>query len=450
MPISVAEMRAQAVAAGFLFAGFGFSAAATAEDLLDIYRMALDNDATYEAAKFEYSAATEALPQARSGLLPDVVFEAEHIETRQDIRTSDNVFYTDADTDFPTDNLTLSITQPIFRYGSWIGYQQSKRVVEQAEIELSAAQQQLIIDVAEAYFAVLAAKDNLEYALAEKAAVEKQLEFARSRTRTGIARRTDLYDAEARFALSESREIEAQNALDDAYQALREHTDLYITELVPVREDMPLVAPDPADPEQWIDAALDQNLTLEARRQSLEVAEQEIKRQKAGHMPALDLVATHNRRDTDGSLLGGGSDVETTDVLLRLSLPIYQGGSVQSNMREAVSTHEKSVREMEAERRQVRREARSAYLGVLSGIKKVEALNQSIVSQQSAVEVKTAGLRAGVNTLLEVLDAQRDLYFARADYSKARYDYLLSTLKLKQSTGSLSIADLEEINRLIE
>ena len=450
MPISFADLGTRTAVAGLLMAGVALSATATAEDLLDVYKLALDNDATFQAAKFQYSAATEAIPQARAGLLPDVAFEAERIYTRQDIRSSDNIYYASGNTDFPTNNLTLSITQPVFHYSSWIGFKQSKLAVKQAETELSVAQQQLIVDVAQAYFGALTAQDNLDYARVEKTAVGRQLELAKSRTKTGIGRMTDLYDAEARYALSESREIEAQNALDDSFQALREHTNQAIEHLTPVREDLPLTAPDPADPEQWIKKSLEQNLTLEVRKQSLDVAVKEVDRQKAGHYPTLDLVATRNRRDTNGSLLGGGSDIETTDILLRFNLPIYEGGSVQSKMREAVDMREKSRRDMEAERRQVIRDTRSAYLGVLSGIKKVEALKQSIVSQHSALEVKEAGLKAGVNTLLEVLDAQRDLYFAQSDYSKARYDYLLSTLKLKQATGSLSMADLEEINRLIK
>ena len=450
MPISVMEIWTRTVATGLVIAGMGFSTATQAEDLLDVYNLALDHDATYQAAQFQYSAATEARPQARAELLPEIAFEAERIHTEQDIRSSDNIYYGTGKTNFPTTNLTLSLTQPVFRYNSWVGFKQAKLEVIQAETELSVAQQQLIVDVAQAYFTVLATQDNLEYAQVEKTAVGQQLELAKSRTKTGIGRLTDLYDAEARYALSESREIEAQNALDDSFQALRAHTDQAIAHLTPVRDDMPLVAPDPADPEQWIKTAQEQNLKLEVLQQSLDVAIKEVERQKAGHYPTLDLVATGNRRDTSGSLLGGGSNIQTIDVLLRFNLPLYSGGSVQSKMHAAVDMREKSRQEMEAERRQVVRETRAAYLGVLSGIKKVEALKQSIVSQQSALEVKAAGLKAGVNTLLEVLDAQRDLYFAQSDYSKARYDYLLSTLKLKQATGSLSIADLEEVNRLIK
>ena len=186
----------------------------------------------------------------------------------------------------------------MFSYSSWIGYQQSKVVVNQAETELLVVQQQLIVDVADAYFAVLFAKDNLKFARAEKAAIGQHLEYAKSRTKTGLARMTDLYDAEARYSLSEAREIEAENNLDDSYQALQELTGKYITQLKSVKENMPMVEPDPADADEWINKALQQNLTLEAGNQSVEIAKQEVKRQNGGHIPTLDLVATGNRRDS--------------------------------------------------------------------------------------------------------------------------------------------------------
>ena len=426
-----------------------FSGVVKSENLLDIYKLAFENDATFQAAKYQYAAQKEALPQARAGLLPDFAFEAEYIDTQQDIVSSDNTVLGEGQSDFSTTNLTLSLTQPVFRYSSWIGYQQSKVVVNQAETELLVVQQQLIIDAADRYFAVLFAKDSLEFARAEKASVGKHLEFAKSRTKTGLARMTDLYDAEARYSLSEAREIEAENILDDSYQALQELTGKYITQLNSVKENMPLVDPDPADADEWINKALQQNLTLEAGNQSVEIAKQEVKRQNGGHIPTLDLVATGNRRDSDGSLFGGGSEVETLDLLLRFNLPIYQGGGVQSRKRAAINDHQKVIQELEAARRQVRRDTKAAYLGVLSGIKQVEAFKKSITAQEQTLEVKRAGVRAGVNTMIEVLDAERDLYFKQRDYSRTRYDYLLSTLKLKQAIGTLSVTDLNEINRFI-
>ena len=288
-----------------------FSGVVRSENLLDVYQLAFANDATFQAAKYQYSADREALPQARAGLLPDFAFEAERIETRQDIISSDNTVLGSGKSNYPTTNLTLSLTQPVFRYSSWIGYQQAKVVVRQAETELLGVQQQLIIDVADKYFTVLFAKDNLEFAQAEKTAVGKQLEASRSRTKTGIARVTDLYDSEARYSLSVAREIEAENELDDSYQALQELTGKYITQLKALRADMSLVEPDPADPQEWINKALSQNLALESRNLSVEIAKQEIKRRNGGHIPTLDFVATGNRRDTDGSLLCG-------EVLVRL------------------------------------------------------------------------------------------------------------------------------------
>lgn len=439
---------ASGIAMGMVFVSLLQCSPAWAENLLQIYQLALDNDAGYQAAQFKFSAATEVKTQARSELLPDVSFSAERTHRDQELISSHNPLFGAGSARYPVKDITLSITQPVFRYESWLRYKQSELSVKQAATVFSVASQDLMLNVAEAYFAALAAKEKLEYTRVEKTAVGRHLEVAEQRAKTGIASVTDVHDARARYALSESREIESENALDDSHQALLKHTASVITNLAALRDKIPLVNPEPADSDKWIETALAQNLALEASRQSLMVARQEIERQKAGHYPTLDLIASRNRNDEGGSLIGGGSDIETTDFLLRFNLPLYQGGNVQSKMREAMLINEMTVREVEEQRRQVIRDTRAAYRGVFSGIKKVEALNQSIISQQSALELKEAGLRSGLSTLLEVLDARRDLYYAQTDYSQARYDYLLSTLRLKHSTGSLSVSDLEQVNRL--
>ena len=449
MEIFAGRKSALIIAAGTLFFAISFTGKSRAENLLEVYKMALENDAAFQAAEYKYSAAAEMKVQARAGLLPDVSFSAEKTHRNQDILRNNDSFVGTGESTYPIKSLSLSITQPVFRYESWLRYKQSDLSVKQAETEFSVASQDLILHVAEAYFAALAAKEKLEYTLIEKKAVAKHLEDAEQRAKTGMSRITDLHDARARFALTESREIESENALDDSYQALLVHTASLITNLSSLQEKIPLVNPEPANPDKWIETALAQNLALEASRQSLDVAQQEIERQKAGHYPTLDLVASRNRYDQEGSLFGGGSEVETTDYLLRFNLPLYQGGGVQSKMRESYLVREKAVRDVEDQRRQVRRDTRAAYRGVFGGIKKVEALSKSIISQKSALEVKEAGYRSGVNTLLEVLDAQRDLYYAQTDYSQARYDYLLSTLRLKHASGSLSVTDLEQVNKLL-
>lgn len=448
MEINARKTSALGFAVGVVFYSLLLGGSARAENLMQVYQLSLQNDAAYQAAQFKFSAATELKTQAKAGLLPDVSFSAEKTHRNQDIRTSRDPVIGTGDTTYPIKELTLSITQPLFRYESWLRYKQSDLSVQQAETEFSVASQDLMLKVAEAYFAALAAKEKLDYTRVEKAAVKKHLEDAEQRAKTGMSRVTDVHDARARYALTESREIESENVLDDSYQALLAHTATSITNLSSLKDEIPLVNPEPANPDKWIETALAQNLALEASRQSLEVARQEIERQKAGHYPTLDLVASRNRYDQEGSLFGGGSEVETTDYVLRFNLPLYQGGGVQSKMREAFLIREKAVREVEEQRRQVMRDTRAAYRGVFSGIKKVEALKQSIFSQKSALEVKETGYKAGVNTLLEVLDAQRDLYYAQTDYSQARYDYLLSNLRLKHASGSLNVSDLEQVNQL--
>lgn len=420
-----------------------------AADLMDVYQVALENDARLQAASFEFKASSEAIAQARSALLPDLAFEAEYIESKQKIISSDNTVFASGSTDFPTDTYNLTLNVPVFRYDAWKRFSQSKAVVKQAKAELLAAEQKLMFDSAQAYFNVLAAKDNLEFSRAERLAVGRQLELAQERVNRGLATITDLRDAQARSATSESQAIEAENAMEDAYRALQELTAELVEDLNTLREDIPLTDPGAAELQDWISTAQNQNYGLEAFRHAIKVAEEEKKRQRAGHMPTLDLVGTLNNRDTDGSLFGGGSEVRTNDYLLRLRVPIFQGGGTSSMTREAGYRHQKAKREYEVERRALERETRAAYQGILSGKKKVEALKKSVVFQKSALEVKEEGFKAGINTVLAVLDAQRDLYFAQRDYSQARYDYLLNVLRLKKAAGSLSPDDLKSLNKLL-
>jgi outer membrane protein len=303
--------------------------------------------------------------------------------------------------------------------------------------------------VAESYLAVLAAEDNARFAEAEQAAVERQRELARTRRASGLAARTDEFDANARYALVVANAVEAENQLDDARQALLETSGMLLTDLEPLRAEIPLERPDPLDVDQWVDIALRQSPQVLAREQSLEVAQYEVRRQAAGRYPSLNLVTRLDNRDTEGSLFGGGSEVETADVAIQLRVPIYSGGSSGSNVRQAALRVEESVEHVKLERLVVARQARSAYLGVLSGIARTEALGESLLAQRSALEAKQRGYGSGINTALDVLDAERDLYLILRDHAQARYDYLLNTLRLKQAAGTLSVDDLARINEAL-
>jgi len=422
---------------------------AGATDLLEVYDLSLNNDPRLQAARYRYEAAKEAVPQARALLLPNISADAEYIETDQNIKSSDNAVYASGKTDFPTNRYGLTLSAPLFRMADWQGLKQSHAEVALALAEYTAEEQELVLRVAESYLSVLAAEDDLRFAQSEQTAVERQRDLARTRRQSGLAARTDEFDANARYALVLADAVEAENQLDDARQVLLESTGMLITDLEPLLEDVPLERPDPLDVDQWVALALGQSPRLLAREQSLQVAQHEVRRQTAGRYPTLSLLTRFDDRDTQGSLFGGGSDVETADVAIQLRVPIYTGGSTGAGVREASLNVNRTVEEVKLERLTVARQARSAYLGVLSGISRIEALSESLLAQRSALDAKQRGYTSGINTGLDVLDAERDLYLILRDHAQARYEYLIDTLRLKQAAGTLSIEDLTRINAVL-
>lgn len=429
--------------------GAGASTAG-AESLLEAYRLALEGDPRLAAARLEHEATEQTIRQARAGLLPSVVLELEKTNERQNILSSQNAVIGTGKSRFPIDAYTLTISQPIFKLAAWERLNQAEASVKQAQALRMAAEQALMVRVSTAYLGVLAARDNLSFASAEREAVGKQLQLAEEKVKQGLTAIGGLHDARARFAQVTAREIEARNTLDDAQQALREMTGNLARHYKSVREDIPLKRPEPDDIEKWVETALAQNLSLEARRQAGQVAYQEVQKQRAGYYPTLNLVATRSNREQGGTVFGGGSHIETTDLSLKLNVPIYEGGSTSALTQEAVVRHHKALQEIEQERRAVERQGRSAFQGVVSSMSQVEALKQGVVAQTKALEVKQESFKAGLVTVLAVLDAQRDLYMAKRDYAKARYDYLLYRLRLKQTVGTLAEADMEALDRLLE
>ena len=431
--------------AGLVLSLISLTMPVQAAGLLEIYQQALQSDPRFQAARHEHQAAAEARPQAWAGLLPTVGFSYEYSDTSQDIVSSDNTVFASGSTSFGSTSYTLSLTQPVFRYASLVRLGQAKTEVRRADVLFDLALQELMLRVSETYLAALAARDQLDFARAEQAADESHFELAKGRYEMGLAPITDLHDAKARLATVQARTIEAENLFDDALQALRELTGEEATELAPLPREMELQSPEPAEIEPWVEAALQQNLTLEAQRLAVKVAEREVTRQRAGHYPTLDLVGQFNNEETDGSLFGGGSEVETQELMLQLNIPLYEGGIVNSRTRQAARLQQKASQELVREVRSVMRRARSAYLGVQSAISRVRALEQSVASQKLALEAKQEGFRSGLYTGLAVLDAERDLYQAKNDYALARYDYLLNSLRLKQAAGTLKYDDLSQV-----
>lgn len=438
------------ILAGFLLALLAAAPAARGESLAEAYALALKSDPKFKAAQAESGASGTAIDQARAGFLPTARFDREHTESRQRILSSENPVFSAGTSSFPTDNKTLFVTQPIFRKDVIERYQQAKAVVRQGEFMLLAAEQDLILRTTSAYLLVLAAGDVLSLSVAEREAVGKALELARERLKGGLGTVTNQYDAAARYAVAQAREIEARNKLRDARQGLREVTGKLIDNVQTLRPEFPLETPDPAIVERWVEAAFEQNLVLRARREGVEVARQEIERQRAGYWPSVNMLLTRNRRDTGSTLFGGGSNIETTDLMVRLTVPIFEGGLTTAVTQEAVFRHQKSLEELEQESRSVERVTRAAYDAVQSGVNLVRALGDSVAAQEGALNAKEQGYRSGLFTLLPVLDAQRDLYLVKRDYAQARYEYLVNRLRLKQAAGTLAESDLVNVGAALQ
>jgi outer membrane protein len=423
---------------------------AGAQRLVDVYRLAREHDPKFKAAEAEFLASEHVHDQSRAGLLPSVRLDMERLTTRQHVYRSNNPIFGAGVTQFPTDNTTFSVTQPVFRKDIVERIAQTRAAVRQANFTMLAAEHDLMQRTASTYLSVLAARDSLDLAKAEKESVRRNLELADVRLKRGLGTAVNLHDATARFAVNQAREIEAENKLADALQALKEITGTQIQTSLRLGDRLRLIAPQPSDPQEWVQKAIEQNYAVRARSEAVEVAAQEVQRQRAAYWPTVNLVGTMNRRDTGSTLFGGGSEVGTQELTLRLSLPIFEGGLTRALTSEAAQRHIKAKEERELERRAAERQARAAYQSVVGGISLVQALQQSVQAQRSALEGKEIAVQRGLLTLLAVLDAERDLFIARRDYAQARYDYLLNSLRLKQAAGTLSEEDLLQVDSALQ
>jgi outer membrane protein len=420
-----------------------FSVNCTAADLLSVYKLAEKNDPTYQQVAASHRATLEARPQAMSQLLPAVDISANTTRFDQDI-SSASTFGSAGEINFNRRGYSLNISQPIFRRDRFIALDQADSEINQAEAELTEAQQDLMIRISERYFDVLAAIDNLEFAQAEVKSLSRQLEQANQRFEVGLSAITDVQEAQAGYDLAVARELLALNAIDNAEEAIRELTGDYVTDFAVLGNNMSLVRPEPEAIESWTSLSLEQNLGMVAARYAAETARNEIKRQSAGHYPTLDLVGSHGYDSAGGRF--GATKTHESSIGLELNIPIYSGGLVSSQTREAHENYNVAMHLLEQERRSAQRFTREAYLGVISGISQVNALKQAVVSSETALEATEAGFEVGTRTTVDVVATQRATSEARRNYSQAKYDYILNTLKLKQAAGTLSTEDLELIN----
>ncbi|RKZ39663.1 MAG: type I secretion protein TolC [Gammaproteobacteria bacterium] len=411
-----------------------------AETLLELYQIAEQNDPERQIAYSEYLAILEKHPQARALLLPQVTLGA---DTTENWSSEERIFGNSREN--TNIGYNVSLTYALYRRNLNIQLEQVNSQIQQALVTFEGAKQALMERIASRYFAVLAANDNLKFARSAKKAFRRQWDEAQQRFEVGLIAITDVQEAQAGYDLAVADEIAAQNDLDNAYEALREITGDYHQILAVLNEDAPLLGPEPSDLDAWTELALEQNPQLLAARYAVEIARQEIEKQRAANSPTLDLVGRHSYSD----IIRGENNTfnsHTNSLSIQLNYPLYEGGAIRSRIKEAKIRSIQTLDKLEKQRRTVQSQTRQAFLSLLSNISRVKAFKQALISTETALKAIQTGFELGTRTSVDVVNAQRDLLRAQRNYSRTRYDYVLDTLQLKQATGLLSLDDLAGIN----
>jgi outer membrane protein len=453
---------------------------ARGENLLEVYQAAVKSDPVIREAEARRLAALEAKPQARSLLLPQLNVGGQIYTANQDGESTFPQVVTVPTGDLEVGDIVTvgnrtstdvskywdyaaELTQTVFRWDQWQQLKRADSQVAVAEANYRAAQQELMVRVSRAYFDVLAAEDTLAAAEATLQAFSRQLEQAEKRFEVGLIAITDVQEARAAHDSATAGVIAAKRALASTQEVLRELTGEAYPALVKPADDMPLDQPQPADEQGWVDQATEQNLEVVAARLGVDVAKRDLQIAQAGYMPTVDLFARYGEtyRDatqtnqsfnpstqTEGTPVEGSADSETnSDVIgLRVNVPLFAGGGTRSKVRQQTYLHRASREQLDGALRKAERETRDAYLGVIAERARVRALQQSVKSNQTALEATEAGFEVGTRTTVDVLDARRRLFEAERDYARSRYDYLINVVRLKSAAGVLTPQDLAAIN----
>jgi outer membrane protein len=467
-------------------------------DLLEVYQIALENDAAFQKEIFKHGASPEIYKQAFAEMLPVVGMEAFYQYSRHEIYDNEVSVYSDSIARYPGKGFDLVLTQPLFKYSSIVRLSQAKEEVKRADLELETAKQDLILRVTEAYMAALEAKDILQFSRSEEAAVTMHYNLAKERYENGLAPVTDFHDAKAKLAGVTTKRVRAEHVLSDALEGLTEitgrpiydlkgillpeiNTESYLTppgidkdsalnataadestgtgvknlfnSLSPRETGMykgdssiPLIAPMPDNIDEWVDSARKQNVNVLVKEKTVIVARKEVDRQDSDYLPTVSLVGRMNRDEEDGSLYGGGSDLQKYEGAIELKIPIFNGFSTSSKVREARLLVKAAEQDLEKEIRSATREAKAAFLGIKSSIANINALKEAMISNQITLEAKNEGFKSGMFPSLAVTDAERDLYQTKQEYTKSQYEYIIYSLRLKRAVGLLTQEDIRTVN----
>jgi len=448
--------------------------AAAAADLVAVYQRALQNDPQLREAEANRLAALESKPQALAALMPQLNGTAVASKERDTGPTKQSFSFTDVSTGTPITVIEhqdfngrttthdhkygVDLKQNLFRWENWVALQRADAQVAQAEADYQAAQQDLMSRVAQRYFDVLASQDDLDAQEGALASVNRQLEQAEKRYEVGLIAITDVQEVRASQDSSAAAVIAAKRQVASAQEFLREITgDLFDTLARPI-EPFELANPDPVSEDRWVEMALQQNLSLVSSRLAADIARENVSSVRGGHFPSLDLVASGYKLNVDGTSINsdgtpyGNSSIDQNQrsIGIQLTFPLYSGGMVSSQVRQAVYQHRAAKERVERVARQTEHDARDSYLGVLSEISRVKALRRAVESNTTALNATEAGYEAGTRTAVDVVESRRLWIQAQTDYSRSRYDYMINVLKLQQAAGILSEQSLNRLNSLLK
>jgi len=451
-----------------------------ADNLLEIYRLAQDSDPTFLASEAGTRASSERVNQSMSGLLPQLSASYSISKSSSDstgvttvIGAADNPLTVDIDESLPrnsasnsdstSDGYSINLRQEIYNHSTWLGLKQSEKRALQSKINHEGVKQSLIVRTAEAYFNVLAAQDSVAFSKAETESVSKELAQTKQRFEVGLIAITDVHEAQSRYDLANANQIASQNGLDNAHELLQQVTGKYHYNLLSLKPEIPLRNPQPENIKEWVERSESNNISIKAASVGLEIAKKSISISQSGHYPTIDLSASYSDggRETDSAgtqFFGALSDTsvtnsdgnqESSSISLNVNIPLYSGGRTNSQVKESKSLYQQAAHNLEAERRRAVSLTRSSYLGTVAAVSSVKALKQAVISSEKSLEATQAGFEVGTRTIVDVLQQTQILFNSKRQYARARYDYVLNILRLKQATGMLTEDDLAQVNKLL-
>ena len=432
-----------------LLVGLAVAGTAEAADLWTVARDALDNDATLASSRSGFLAVEAGRDVQRGTLLPQIsvggsLTHSRTYESQSGGTIQPDQLSRDEDDDVNSIGLNLEASQSLYDPARRAQLDQAERRIDREAMSLAAAEQQLLLEVAEAYFEILRAHDILSAGRSQETAIARQLEQARERFEVGLIAITEVHEAQASFDLARAQRIAAESAMQVSFEALERLTGKRYESIDVLAEEIPVVPPEPVDRGDWVALAMDNSPMLKMAEAGIEVARSELDVSRAGQLPRVEAFASYDVSDNDRS---GASGYNSASQLgLRASMPLYTGGSTQAQIRQSGFALEVSQYDFEAQRRDTVQQVRSLFTRVTNDVETVEARAQAIVSNQSALEATRSGYEVGTRNIVDVLNAERNLFNAIADHAEARYDYVLGLLRLQQQAGVLDAESVQAVN----